>query len=95
MKEGIEHPGFSFIEVMAQCPTQAGRYMEGSSNPGELLRLLKKRAVPAERAKETSAEEMAGKFTVGKLHHSTGKREFSQAIYESFPEEKKSPKDLR
>jgi 2-oxoglutarate ferredoxin oxidoreductase subunit beta len=88
IKEGIEHPGFAFIEVMAQCPTQAGRYIEGTSNAGELLNLLKKRAVSLEKAKETPSEEMAGKFVVGKLHHLTGKREFSQAIYDSFPQEK-------
>ena len=57
IKEGIEHPGFTFIEVMAQCPTQAGRYIEGTSNPGELLSLLKKRAVSLEKAKEASPGE--------------------------------------
>ena len=93
MKEGIEHKGFSFIEVMAQCPTQAGRYIEGSSDPGELLRLLKKRAVSLEKAKGASQEELAGKFIVGKLYHVTGKKEFSQAIYESFPEEKVRNRD--
>ncbi len=88
IKEGIEHRGFSFIEVMAQCPTQAGRYIEGTSNPGELLGLLKKRAVSLEKAGGASPEELAGKFIVGELHHLTGKKEFSQAIYESFAEEK-------
>lgn len=88
LKESIVHPGFSFVEVMAQCPTQAGRYIEGTSNAGELLGLLKKRAVSLEKAKETPPEEMTGKFVVGKLHHLTGKREFSQAIYDSFPPEK-------
>jgi 2-oxoglutarate ferredoxin oxidoreductase subunit beta len=88
IKEGVEHKGFSFIEVMAQCPTQAGRYIEGSSNPGELLSLLKKRAVSLEKAKGASQEELAGKFIVGKLYHLNGKKEFCQAIYESFPEEK-------
>jgi len=87
IREAMEHRGFSLIEVMAQCPTQAGRYMEGTSDPGELLRLLKKRSVPVERAKEASPEELAGKFIVGKLHHSSAKKEFTQSIYESFREE--------
>ena len=34
IKEGMEHRGFAFLEVISQCPTQAGRYMEGTSNPG-------------------------------------------------------------
>ena len=88
IREGIEHPGFSFIEVMAQCPTQAGRYMEGTSDPGELLNLLKQRAVSLEKARGATPGEMNGKFIVGKLHHFTGKKEFSQAVYESFDEEK-------
>ncbi len=86
MGEGMEHQGFSLIEVMAQCPTQAGRYIEGTSRPGELVSLLKKRAVPYEMAKGLSPEELAGKFVVGKLYHEAGKKEFSRAIYESFPE---------
>ncbi len=86
IKEGIGHPGFSFVEVMAQCPTQAGRYLEGSSQPGELLELLKKRAVSLEKARQSSPEALKGKFTVGTLHHLHGKKELSQAIYESFSE---------
>jgi len=31
---------------------------------------------------------MGGKYVVGKLHHLTGKREFTQAIYDNFPQEK-------
>jgi len=86
MKEGIQHHGFSFIEVMAQCPTQAGRYLEGSSNPGDLLRLLKKRAVAMDRAEKLSSQEMEGKFVIGTLHHQVGKKELTQAIYEKFAE---------
>jgi 2-oxoglutarate ferredoxin oxidoreductase subunit beta len=86
IKEGIRHQGFSLIEVMAQCPTQAGRYLEGSSVPAELLRLLKKRGVAASRAEKLSAAEMEGRFVIGKLHHRVGKKELTQAIYERFPE---------
>ena len=88
ISEGILHPGFSFLEVMAQCPTQAGRYMEGTSDPGELLNLLKKRAVPLQTARQASPEEMDGKFAVGKLHQVSGKKEFTRAVYESINEEK-------
>ncbi len=85
LREGIEHHGFSFIEVMTQCPTQAGRYMEGTSDPGQLLDLLKKRAVPVEEAGETPAGEREGRFTVGRLHCRRDKKELSDAIYEEFP----------
>ncbi|MBI5967418.1 MAG: 2-oxoacid:ferredoxin oxidoreductase subunit beta [Deltaproteobacteria bacterium] len=85
--EGISHSGFSFIEVLSQCPTQAGRYIEGTSDPGELLALFKKRAIPVDQAKNMPPSDLEGKIIVGKLHHSLGKKEFSKALYESFPEE--------
>ncbi len=87
-REGITHHGFSFIEVISQCPTQAGRYMEGTSDPGQLLELLKKRAVPVEKAGEMPAEGREGCFAVGRLHHLPGKKELSDAIYEEFPKGK-------
>ena len=93
IKEGVDHPGFSFIEVMAQCPTQAGRHLEGTSDPTELLALLKQRAVSLTEAKEASPEELESKFMVGKLHHIKGKKEFSRSIYESFPEEEVRERD--
>jgi 2-oxoglutarate ferredoxin oxidoreductase subunit beta len=88
IKEGMEHCGFAFIEVISQCPTQAGRYMEGTSNPAELLGLMKKRALPVEQAKQASVQELEGRIVVGRLHHAPEKKELSQAIYENFPEEK-------
>ena len=87
IKEGIEHAGFSFIEVLSQCPTQAGRYMEGTSDPGELLTLFKKRAISVERARSTAAQDLRGRIIVGKIHHLTAKKEFSKTLYESFPAE--------
>ncbi len=88
IKESMEHRGFSFLEIISQCPTQAGRYMEGTSNPGELLSLMKKRALPVEQAKLASPQEIEGRIVVGKLHHVQDKKELSQVIYENFPEEK-------
>lgn len=87
IQEGMEHRGFAFLEVISQCPTQAGRYMEGTSNPAELLSLMKKRALPVEQAREASAKELEGRIVVGRLHHAPDKKELSQAIYENFPEE--------
>lgn len=85
IQEGIEHRGFSFVEVLSQCPTQAGRYMEGTSDPAELLALYKKRAVPVEKARNTLPADLKGRIIVGRLHHSEEKKELAQAIYESFP----------
>jgi 2-oxoglutarate ferredoxin oxidoreductase subunit beta len=87
IREGMEHRGFAYIEVISQCPTQAGRYMEGTSNPGELLSLMKKRALPVDQARQMTPPEIEGRIIVGTLHHVQNKKELSQAIYENFPEE--------
>jgi 2-oxoglutarate/2-oxoacid ferredoxin oxidoreductase subunit beta len=85
--EGIEHSGFSFVEVISQCPTQAGRYMEGTSDPSELLALFKKRAIPVEQAKNIPGQDLEGRIIVGKIYHSVEKKEFSKALHENFPAE--------
>lgn len=82
IREGIAHEGFSVIEVLSQCPTQAGRYMEGTNEPGELLSLFKKRTVPLEQARHMTAADLQGKVIIGEIFHSTEKREFSQTLYE-------------
>jgi 2-oxoglutarate ferredoxin oxidoreductase subunit beta len=87
IKEAIEHAGFSFVEVISQCPTQAGRYMEGTSDPAQLLALLRKRAIPVERARGASPQDLQGRIIVGKLHHLLERKEFSTVLYESFPAE--------
>jgi len=93
IKEGISHPGFSFIEVLSQCPTQAGKYVEGTSDPGELLNLLRKRAIAVEQARSMPVQELKGRVAVGRIHHVTEKKEFSRSIYESFPAEATDPQD--
>jgi 2-oxoglutarate ferredoxin oxidoreductase subunit beta len=87
IKEAIEHLGFSFVEVISQCPTQAGRYLEGTSDPAQLLALLRKRAIPVEQARGVSPQDLQGRIIVGKLHHLLEKKEFGRALYESFPAE--------
>ncbi|MBM4332740.1 MAG: 2-oxoacid:ferredoxin oxidoreductase subunit beta [Deltaproteobacteria bacterium] len=85
IKEGMEHAGFSFLEVFSQCPTQAGRYMEGTSDPGELLALYKKRAISVEQARKAPDQDLSGRIIVGRIYHSPEKKEFSKSLYESFP----------
>ncbi|MCB6993841.1 thiamine pyrophosphate-dependent enzyme [bacterium 210820-DFI.6.37] len=41
IREGISHKGFSFIEVLSQCPVQAGKNVYGEKNPGAILKRYK------------------------------------------------------
>ena len=42
IEEGLEHRGFSFIEVLAQCPVQAGKNVYGEKDPSKIMEGYKK-----------------------------------------------------
>ncbi len=66
IEKGILHDGFSFIEVMTQCPTQAGRNIFGSGDPTFLFDELKRRSVT-----NPTKELAENQFHIGVLHHDT------------------------
>lgn len=41
IKNGIEHEGFSFIEVLSQCPVQTGKYIMNETNPWNMMNWFK------------------------------------------------------
>ena len=80
--EAISHEGFAFVEIIAQCPTQAGRLMYGISDPAAMLEFLKGKTIPAGAAQNLSEEERKGKSIIGKLFHDSEKTEFSKRYYQ-------------
>ncbi|MGL5512882.1 MAG: thiamine pyrophosphate-dependent enzyme, partial [Sporomusa sp.] len=64
LQKAVEHDGFSFVEVMTQCPTQAGRNIFGSGEPEFLFKQLKKQSVLK---KDQQLE--SGEFYIGRVHH--------------------------
>ena len=67
----VAHGGFSFVEIMTQCPTQAGRNIFGTGSPTDIYHSLKKSAVS-----KADAPLEAGQFRVGVLHHDTEKKPY-------------------
>jgi 2-oxoglutarate ferredoxin oxidoreductase subunit beta len=67
MANGIQHKGFSVIEVVSQCPVQYGRRNQ-LETAAAMLRLERENAVSVQRAKTMSPEELKGKFIIGELH---------------------------
>lgn len=63
LEKAILHKGFAFIDVITQCPTQAGKNLYGSSSPEEVFRMIKQRAVSR---KDQPLQE--GQFHTGILH---------------------------
>jgi 2-oxoglutarate ferredoxin oxidoreductase subunit beta len=68
----IEHKGFSFLEIMAQCPTQAGRNIYGNGSPDFIFNALKERGI-------SKADVPLGpdQFRIGVLHHETDKAPYA------------------
>lgn len=70
--DGIAHPGFSVIEVIGACYTALGRRNRGRYKSNlDMLKQQKELAVPIKKAATMSAEELAGKFSVGVLQKVT------------------------
>jgi 2-oxoglutarate ferredoxin oxidoreductase subunit beta len=66
--QGIDNPGFSVIEVMCNCHVQFGRRNQMGS-PVAMMEWLRDSAVPLNKAREMTAEELEGKFPIGVLAH--------------------------
>ncbi|MCS7386390.1 MAG: 2-oxoacid:ferredoxin oxidoreductase subunit beta [Candidatus Methanomethylicota archaeon] len=66
IKKALTKNGFSFIEVVSQCPTAYGR-RAGFKNPAEMLKWFKENAIHIERAKAMRQEEIEGKIIVGEF----------------------------
>ncbi len=79
--EAITHEGFAFIEIITQCPTQAGRIIYGTADPARLLDMLKAQTVSVKSAPKLDAEALQGKWLIGTLHHDKGKTEFSPKLF--------------
>ncbi|MBW1697717.1 MAG: 2-oxoacid:ferredoxin oxidoreductase subunit beta [Deltaproteobacteria bacterium] len=81
IKEAVRHKGFSFIDVISQCPTQSGRYMYGTANPADLLRMIKNSTVTKAKAEKMPADALKNKVIVGKLHEVEDQPELVERIY--------------
>lgn len=66
IKEAIDTPGFSFVEILSPCPTYYGRYNKIGGAP-EMMTWLKEKAIPLEKYNRMSIEEKQKHFPRGKL----------------------------
>lgn len=75
LAKAIQHKGFSFVEIMTQCPTQAGRIIYGAGEPSFLFKELKSRAVVAK-----NAELKANQFRIGVLHDDSSRPAYAPIV---------------
>ena len=66
IKKALKKKGFSFIEVVSQCPTGLGRRI-GKDDGIKMLHWFKEISVPISKAKNMSQDELKGKIIVGEL----------------------------
>jgi 2-oxoglutarate ferredoxin oxidoreductase subunit beta len=64
LKTAIDHKGFSFIEVISQCPTQYG-HKNNFPSPIELFNNIKANSVRINQAENMTPEELHGKYIIG------------------------------
>jgi len=79
IKKAINHKGFSFIEVLSQCPTQAGRNIFNERDPWKIMQWFKNKTVKIGKNKDD--EKNAEKILIGEFINKEEK-EFCQLLSE-------------
>lgn len=74
---GIDHKGFSVIEVISQCPIQFGR-RNRQGDAADMLRWYKDKAVSVRAAAKMSPEELADRIVIGELHRVDDEPEYTE-----------------
>ncbi len=66
MKEALQKSGFTFIEIVSQCPVSYGRRV-GLRDGVAFMEYFKENSVSVNKARNLSEQELEGKIVVGKL----------------------------
>ena len=80
IEAGMKHKGFSFIEVIAQCPTHSGKSVYGSKDPGFIMQYLKENSY----VYKEGMPEQKGKIKCGVLKHDNDTPEFTERMALAF-----------
>ncbi|MCC7553331.1 MAG: 2-oxoacid:ferredoxin oxidoreductase subunit beta [Methanobacteriaceae archaeon] len=80
IKDALKNPGFSFVEVISQCPTYFGRKNKLRS-PVDMISYMKNNTVFKAQVPSLSRKELEGKIIVGEFAN-TKKPEFVENIKE-------------
>ncbi|MBZ5540038.1 MAG: 2-oxoacid:ferredoxin oxidoreductase subunit beta [Acidobacteriia bacterium] len=78
----IQNPGFSFLEIISDCPEFFGRFNR-MGNPADQILAQKQNVVDAKTAATLPPERLKGKMLTGILHHEP-RPEYAASYQESF-----------
>jgi 2-oxoglutarate ferredoxin oxidoreductase subunit beta len=76
----FEHSGFSFVEVISQCPVQYGKVIGQRNDAVGMMISYKENSISLEASKAKQKEELAGKIIIGEFIRETGVPEFSSEM---------------
>lgn len=80
IKEGLNNKGFSFIEVVSQCPTYYGRKNK-IRTPVEMIKWFKENTITMDQAENKTEEELNGKIITG-IYVNKPRKEFITSLNE-------------
>ncbi|MCL2115920.1 MAG: 2-oxoacid:ferredoxin oxidoreductase subunit beta [Methanobrevibacter sp.] len=78
IKKALKNDGFSFVEVISQCPTYFGRRNKLRS-PVEMIKAFKENSINKKKADKMDQKELIGKIIVGEFANDP-KPEFSENV---------------
>lgn len=74
--EGMKHRGFSFIEVLSQCPVQAGKSLWKEKEPYKIMETYKQMTDLCESIEDAKD----GKIPIGVFRHDTRREEYTSKL---------------
>lgn len=74
--EGMAHKGFAFIEVLSQCPVQAGKSIWKEKDPYKIMEQYKRITYPYGRDNESEC----GKIPVGVFRYDKDRQEYTDKL---------------
>ncbi len=76
IKAAITHKGFSFLHIISQCPTQAGRYIFELTQPAEYLQMIRDHSISIAAAAKCAKNDLQNKIITGILYECDDRPEF-------------------
>ena len=89
IEAGLKNKGFSFIEVVSQCPTYYGRKNK-IKKPVDMLNWLKDNSIFKMQADNMEPEEKEGKIVIGEITKQP-RDEYTEGIYKLIEKQGKKP----
>jgi 2-oxoglutarate ferredoxin oxidoreductase subunit beta len=84
IKKAIQNKGFSFVEIVSQCPIHYGRNNRLGDGPA-MMKLQKETSVRAAQAADMTHEELQGKIVIGEFVN-TQRPEYGEILRSFLPE---------